>query len=300
MSDDAVTWNSDHKPAIESDRERAIHRLVSGDLDAAQRRELLLWLDSESTRWRWCAMAFLQAQSWQEAFKDAAYARAGRSRCEDKVVVGQTSPDRVGQTSHTDLPIRVGSAEPEAARSGKSPVHRPFVPWFAVAAAVLMAFWLGFVARGRTATDLARAPSGRVHESKQDSELSHRPGLGHSRNGEHRDTGDDNESESVAAAERGTGATEATARAVALLTLREEGGGSPQEISLPVLEMQNFDPSAMNAAPAVPEYVERRLERHGYRLHRERKVLSLDLTDGRRLVIPVDQFEARYVGNQSL
>jgi hypothetical protein len=44
-----------------------IDRLVSGDLAEPDRRSLVAWLDEEPTRWRACALAFLEAQAWEQA-----------------------------------------------------------------------------------------------------------------------------------------------------------------------------------------------------------------------------------------
>jgi hypothetical protein len=48
-----------------------IDRLVSGDLPEADRRSLLAWLDEEPARWRSCALAFLEAQAWEQATTQA-------------------------------------------------------------------------------------------------------------------------------------------------------------------------------------------------------------------------------------
>lgn len=49
-----------------------IDRLVSGDLPEADRRSLIAWLDEEPARWRSCALAFLEAQAWEQATTQAA------------------------------------------------------------------------------------------------------------------------------------------------------------------------------------------------------------------------------------
>ena len=49
-----------------------IDRLVSGDLPETDRRSLLAWLDKEPARWRTCALAFLEAQAWEQATAQAA------------------------------------------------------------------------------------------------------------------------------------------------------------------------------------------------------------------------------------
>jgi hypothetical protein len=44
-----------------------IDRLVSGDLPEPDRRALMAWLDEEPIRWRSCALAYLEAQAWEQA-----------------------------------------------------------------------------------------------------------------------------------------------------------------------------------------------------------------------------------------
>ncbi len=46
-----------------------IDRLVCGELGDAERRELLAWLEGDVVRWRQCAMAFLEAQVWEETLE---------------------------------------------------------------------------------------------------------------------------------------------------------------------------------------------------------------------------------------
>jgi hypothetical protein len=47
--------------------DRLIDRLVDGELADADRRALLLRLDTEPDGWRRCALAFLESQSWRAA-----------------------------------------------------------------------------------------------------------------------------------------------------------------------------------------------------------------------------------------
>ena len=46
--------------------------LVDGELNDAQRREVLSRLDTEPDGWRRCALAFLEAQSWREGMRAVA------------------------------------------------------------------------------------------------------------------------------------------------------------------------------------------------------------------------------------
>ena len=42
------------------------------------------------------------------------------------------------------------------------------------------------------------------------------------------------------------------------------------------------------------------LERQGYALDQERKLVAMPLADGRQIVVPVDQVRLRYVGSEPL
>jgi hypothetical protein len=53
------------------DDERILDRLVDGELTEADRKVLLGALDDEPGAWRRCALAFLEAQSWRNAFSAA-------------------------------------------------------------------------------------------------------------------------------------------------------------------------------------------------------------------------------------
>jgi len=52
--------------------DRRFDRLVDNELSEAQRRELLTGLDDEPGGWRRCALAFLEAQCWNAAFRSVA------------------------------------------------------------------------------------------------------------------------------------------------------------------------------------------------------------------------------------
>lgn len=66
-------------PLEQSQRDEihAIDLLVDGELDEARRRELLSRLENTPGGWRRCALAFLEAQSWQEGSRAWITARDG-------------------------------------------------------------------------------------------------------------------------------------------------------------------------------------------------------------------------------
>jgi hypothetical protein len=52
--------------------DRRLERLVDGELPDAERRQLLLLLDTEPDGWRRCALAFLENQTWRATFRPLA------------------------------------------------------------------------------------------------------------------------------------------------------------------------------------------------------------------------------------
>ena len=105
-----------------------IDRLVSGDLAGAERRSLLAWLDEEPERWRACSLAFLEAQTWQQA--------AGTSGFSDS----REEEGARGRAGSRSLNARDQSSPPPLAHSC---VASRRLRWLAVAALVLVAFALG-------------------------------------------------------------------------------------------------------------------------------------------------------------
>lgn len=55
---------------IDAAMQAQIDRLVMGELPEPERRNLLAWLDEDGRRWRMCALAFLECQTWEAAALD--------------------------------------------------------------------------------------------------------------------------------------------------------------------------------------------------------------------------------------
>lgn len=105
-------------------------RLVDAELSEPERRELLVRLDREPGGWRRCALAFLEAQCWKQAFRVMQEAR------DDAM-----THDVMAQTRHEYAPA--------VSRRPTWP-HR-LGTLIAMAASFLVAFWIGsLVQRERT------------------------------------------------------------------------------------------------------------------------------------------------------
>jgi hypothetical protein len=76
--------------------------------------------------------------------------------------------------------------------------------------------------------------------------------------------------------------------------------GIAESFDLPFVTGEGIDEQWLRSQPsAVPPQVLRALERLGHQVERQRAYLPIDLNDGRRVVVPVDQFNVRYVGERS-
>lgn len=113
-----------------------LDRLVDGELEAEQRRDLIRQLDASPDGWRHCAFAFLEAQAFREAFGEI-ISEAG------------TSPQRL-----------VGARRP-----GPS-----WAAWrgLAIAAGLVVAFGLGMLVAPRAGEPLGPGPSSVASRNTQD------------------------------------------------------------------------------------------------------------------------------------
>ena len=74
--------------------------------------------------------------------------------------------------------------------------------------------------------------------------------------------------------------------------------GGSGTIRVPAIESNNFDEQWLRSLPAaMPGDVRQALQRTGHRVRQHRQLVPLPMKDGRRLVVPVDQFEVYYLGN---
>ncbi len=85
------------------------------------------------------------------------------------------------------------------------------------------------------------------------------------------------------------------------VTLPGEQQGAKRTIRLPAVEADRIDDSWLGAdAEAMPADVRAALEQFGYRVRNfRRQLIPVPASDGRQLVVPVDQVELHYIGNPS-
>lgn len=81
------------------------------------------------------------------------------------------------------------------------------------------------------------------------------------------------------------------------VTLAADGAGG--SVQVPYMAVDRFDPGLLSGQPdVVPEDLVRELKRTGHRVRQSRQLVPIDLQDGRRLLLPVDQMDVHYVGDR--
>ncbi len=243
--------------------DRRLDRLVDGELPDQERHELLVDLDRQPDGWRRCALAFLEAQCWRQELCGWIDARRPH-------------------------PPATAEAFDEARRPSRRPGNRKLATRtttaLAMAASFLVALWLGWSVQD--AFDVGRVPGpgpGVVAQSMPGPEPS----------------------DAVPAAPP----PPEPQRAVAargpwqMVTLSADGpdGQESQTIDLPACDREHLDRRWPETLPsALPLEVLESLERSGYRVRQHRELMPIEMPDGRRLVVPVEQVEVEYVGQPPL
>lgn len=86
---------------------------------------------------------------------------------------------------------------------------------------------------------------------------------------------------------------------VGSVTLAADGLSGGNRVQVPFVSVDRFDPGLLSGQPdAVPEELIRELKRTGHRVRQTRQLVPIDLQDGRRLVLPVDQMDVHFVGDR--
>jgi len=241
-----------------------VDQLVDGELPDAERRQLLEKMDRTPGAWRQCALAFLEAQCWKQAMGSSI--------------------------------LETAEAVPAAlARPLAAPVRR-LGRWrspAALAAGVLAAWVFGWVAGSgwRPSTSpapgfLAGQPAAIVPPAAPQEA---RPPVAEVA-----------QWTAPVSVPRGAADTNADPgeEGWQTVTVRvpDPSGLAIREIPLPVVPVSGVDPSWLQPPPLPPEMCEC-LRRQGYEIRYQRAIVPAACSDGRCVVMPVDQVEIRYVGN---
>lgn len=211
------------------DDERGIDLLVDGELDEAQRRELLLRLENTPGAWRRCALAFLEAQAWQEGSQ--AWVTEPK-QASDPPVVAPLVRSSFWQTTWGNL--------------------------LAVAASFGVAFALGTWYRSND--------GGTVNVVVDGAGLQTVPDQG----------------------ARLAGDPSATPNNYVTLVVDGVADGESNQVRLPVRDWSHVQEIAQQPA-AIPESLVEQIEQSGHAVRQQRQLVPVDLQDGRRMIVPMDE-----------
>ncbi len=212
-----------------------LDRLACGELNEPTRKSLFIWLDAEPLRWRGCALACLEAQTWNESLGDS-----------------PVSKETFGQAFRRGQETRAELRAPQNARPN------PVSMLASVAALLLVAFGLGALSRGW----LAPQTDAVVENPRQPTKV------------------------------------ESSGQLMATVSLRQDRGSNiPATLQIPVMAVQN-SAAQKPASSSISEYDRQKWERRGYQLIKERRFLPAELPGGKKVVVPVEQIKASYVGSK--
>jgi hypothetical protein len=244
---------------LSGEDQRLLDLLVDGELNDAERRELLLRLDRSPDGWRRCAAAFLEAQAWRGEARALVAAEPVHPQ------LGNTQPGRLTPASAVRRPS-----------DGRVAVQI-WLP-LALAAGLLVAttwvFWNqnqgGLGSAGSQQAGNQTDSAAQVAENSNHGPTA--PGI--------------------------NGADPTIPRNLQLVV--NGGPEGRRNVEVPLVEPDEMDQALFGPwTPALPPEVIRMLEQNGHQVVRQRQLVPVDLGDGRRVVLPMDQVEIRPVNTQS-
>jgi hypothetical protein len=216
-------------------------RLADGELGAGERRALVESLDSRTDGWRRCALAFLEAQSWRSDLRSVAAAPVA-TPVSDKAI----APNPVSKR-------RTVWAAAE---------------WFAVAAALMLAFKAGGWQRN----------SGIPVASNT--------------------TGPTNQIASAPPAVGTTAPSNSKPGDAINLWVRDDGG-KLQRVRVPLVDANSLDHQYGTIfQTGVPDDVRNRLKDQGLAVQSKRQYAPMWLDNGRPMVVPVEDTKIVPVSNK--
>lgn len=232
-------------------------RLVDGELSAAERRAVLAALEredcSETCGWRRLALCFVEAQSLRSDLKSIAQpvypTRKHATPAMDATSATMKTAER------TDARVKVGSMS----RAMIAAICC-FVAFGLGRSSVLTSNQMVSTGPGVVQPDAVTPDTQTFADPNPDAALMAMAGAA-----------DDAE-------------TQQTMR----LVLDDLAGSLPQTVDVPVINNSDWDPATfLEGPPSIPVAVQQELMRQGRLVHEERQLFPVQLSDGRRGVVPI-------------
>lgn len=251
-----------------------LDRLVDGELAPPQQQALLRHLDQVEGGWRRCALAFVEAQVWQQELGDWA--------------AEEPSPAPAAAVSTSSDAASSGTTANETAAGstpgGLAPWQRRTFTVLSMAASFALAFVLGFALHPDQANNAQLAGPAEPAEPAQtnpEAMIAATPAQ---------------ESLAVDVQGRGTPSPVAPTPSWGHVSLLVNDDGTWQPVDLPAVDGVDAQRWLAAQPSAVPPRWRELMQRQGHTVQTQRELVPVDLGDGRRLVVPVEQVEVQYVG----
>jgi hypothetical protein len=244
--------------------ERLLDRFVDGAMCESEQRELLACAEADPRLWRSLALAFAEAQFWGREMGGI----AGGARAPRETVLRETAtPLQIvaARAAHdkTVAPIAIS----RAASRGASAWLRPLM----LVASLLVAVGMG-IGVGQQWT---KRQYGGMHSSDPVAKNNRRPLAPIDEIAEQRS---DNVGPSM-------------------MTFVADDGTS---IQVPVYDAAHYNGADLaQQSSGVPREVLRALRSTGHEVKKQQRLWPIELGDGRRVVVPVEQLDVQYVGNRA-
>jgi hypothetical protein len=234
--------------------QRVLDRLADGELTPTDRRDLLLALDDEPGAWRRCALTLLEHQALREELRPA---------------VQERIPARV------NLATRSIHAANDVTRRA-----RRFAVVVALAASLLLAFGFGWEFGGRAKLAGGGNSADGPRLTSQPQSIQPAP--------VEKQLAQANIGPAIAA----SGDESDNQWHTFKLGIEDEQSGSSREIEVSAVSAERLDDDWLaSLGSAVPDDLLAALKAAGHEVHRSHRLLPIELADGRRLVVPVEELD---------
>lgn len=269
--------------------------LVDGELSDPERRRFLEQLDAEPGGWKRCALAFLEAQCWQQEVK---------ALCSQEAHLG-------GDEGRCRTTWGASAEQPVAGRRNRTRLSRR-PTWYVTVAGVLVAFAVGMVVHAVFLPDTLRiaAPGPGADLAVRDrasdpsaeragkspptvTVVSQANASGPSQVA----AAGTSPSEYVAETAGGSKMLQAASLDWELVGIPVSYDDRTESFLLPAQRSRQLEGDwPANLPHAMPAPVMRRLLDAGHQIRFQRQVLPIEMNDGRRLFVPVDDYQIDLVG----
>ncbi len=275
--------------------------LVDGELNDVERHQLLASLDQEPGAWRRCALAFLEAQAWQQSMRGMQRAESNGSLGADVGANDQSPAPTSVEAAHAIRLDRFGRPDGTGLngrrRHGKGPdgaeldgelsmsTRAPSSSWLGLALAMAICFLVAFVLGGEFRQRWVAKPT-------PSSLITQRPIPRPAARSAATDVSDAPPSEGDIALV----ASEVIPWAEATFVMDDAG----REVEVPVFDLDPYAQQVLlENSTAALDHLRQQLQRSGFDVQRRVSWSPVEMGGGQQMYVPVGDFEISLAANRA-